>query len=106
MNNFLFHNHLLIPHFWIMFGFMAAITLGVYLISVLGFKIDGKNQAFVVLSAIVFRFLGSMIFVLIYLQKNSVDGVLFIANFFSIYLLLTIFEIYSLLRILRHQTKK
>lgn len=85
---------------------MAAITLCVYLISVLGLKIEGKNQAFIVLSAIVFRFLGSMVYVLIYLQKNSVDGVLFIANFFSIYLLLTIFEIYSLLRILRHEIKK
>jgi hypothetical protein len=89
-----------------MFGFMAALTLGVYLISVFGLNIEGKNQAFIVLSAIVFRFLGSMVFVLIYLQKNSVDGILFIANFFSVYLLLTIFEIYSLLRILRHQTKK
>lgn len=85
---------------------MAIITVIVYAVSVIGIKIGGENQAFIMLAAIVIRLLFSMFFVLFYLSKIKVDGLLFVANFFSIYLLFTVFEIYCLLRNLRHQIKK
>jgi len=97
---------MLIPNFWIVFAFMAIITLIVYGVSFIGIKFGGDHQAFIMLAAIVIRLLLSMFFVLFYLSKIKVDGLLFVANFFSIYFLFTVFEIYCLLRNLRHQIKK
>ncbi|WP_225870851.1 hypothetical protein [Pedobacter cryophilus] len=97
---------ILIPHFWLVFTFMAAITLIIYFLSVLGIKKGGEYQSFILLGGIVIRLLASMAFVLIYLLKVKVNGILFIGNFFSIYFLFTVFEIYCLLRNLRHQIKK
>jgi hypothetical protein len=96
----------LIPYFWLVFAFMAVITLMVYAVSFIGLKAGGDNQAFIMLAAIVIRLLFSMFFVLFYLSNVKVNGLLFIANFFSIYFLFTAFEIYCLLRNLRHQIKK
>jgi hypothetical protein len=78
----------------------------VYAVSFIGLKAGGDNQAFIMLAAIVIRLLFSMFFVLFYLSNVKVNGLLFIANFFSIYFLFTAFEIYCLLRNLRHQIKK
>ena len=97
---------ILIPNFWIVFTFMAIITLIVYAVSSIGINFGGDNQAFIMLAAIVIRLLLSMFFVLFYLSKIKVDGLLFVANFFSVYFLFTVFEIYCLLRNLRHQIKK
>ncbi len=96
----------LIPKFWLLFGFVAGITLVVYCISVMAIKRNDKSAAFILLSALVLRMLLSMILILFYLQKFKVDGVLFIINFFSIYFLYSIFEIYCLFINLRHPNKK
>ena len=103
---FLFPVVILIPNFWIVFTFMAIITLIVYAVSSIGINFGGDNQAFIMLAAVVIRLLLSMFFVLFYLSKIKVDGLLFVANFFSVYFLFTVFEIYCLLRNLRHQIKK
>ncbi|MEO5910724.1 MAG: hypothetical protein ABIP95_07530 [Pelobium sp.] len=106
IDHFLFSQTVLIPYFWLVFGFMATITLLVYLISVWGLKIGGDYQSHILLASITIRLLLSMVFILIYTQKVRVDSILFITNFFSVYLLFTVFEIYCLLRNLRHQIKK
>lgn len=105
-NQFIFNQNLLIPHFWGVYTFMALITLLVYLASIYALKLDGEFQSYILLGAIVIRFLGSLILLLFYILKNKVDSVLFMSNFFSIYLLFTVFEIYCLLRNLRHQIRK
>ena len=97
---------ILIPHFWLVFTYMAAITLIIYFLSIIGIKKGGDYQSFILLGGIVIRLLASMVFVLIYLLKVKVNGILFIGNFFSIYFLFTVFEIYCLLRSLRIQIKK
>ena len=97
---------ILIPHFWLVFTYMAAITLIIYFLSIIGIKKGGDYQSFILLGGIVIRLLASMVFVLIYLLKVEVNGILFIGNFFSIYFLFTVFEIYCLLRSLRIQIKK
>jgi hypothetical protein len=85
---------------------MAGITLIIYILSIIGIKKGGDHQAFILLGGIVIRLLASMALVLIYIVNIKVNSILFILNFFSIYLLFTVFEIYCLLRNLRHQIKK
>lgn len=107
LDSFVFQNSaFLIPHFWVMFGYMAGITLLVYALSVVGIKKGGDHQGSIILAAIVLHMLLTLCFVLFYVLKVRVNAVLFIANFFSIYLLFTVFEIYCLLCNLRHQIKK
>lgn len=105
-NQFIFDQKILIPHFWGVYTFMAFITLLVYLASTYALKLDSEFQSYILLGAIVIRFLGSLILLLFYILKNKVDSILFMSNFFSIYLLFTVFEIYCLLLNLRHQIKK
>ena len=97
---------ILIPHFWLVYTFMAGITLIIYILSIIGIKKGGDHQAFILLGGIVIRLLASMALVLIYIVNIKVNSILFILNFFSIYLSFTVFEIYCLLRNLRHQIKK
>jgi hypothetical protein len=106
LDSFLLNQSLLIPHFWLVYGYMASITLLVYGVSIIGIKIGGDHQSAILLSAIVLRLLLTLCFILFYIVKIRVDAVLFIANFFSIYLFFTVFEIYCLLCNLRHQIKK
>jgi hypothetical protein len=95
-----------ISKFWVIFGFMAGITLIVYLVSWFGIKKGGESQVLIVMGAIVIRLLISMLLVLFYLNKFKVDPIIFVINFFSVYFLFTTFEIYCLLLNLRHQIKK
>lgn len=85
---------------------MAGITLIVYLVAWFGIKSGGENQVFLVLGAVIIRLLISMLMVLFYLNKFKVEPILFVINFFSVYLLFTTFEIYCLLLNLRHQIRK
>lgn len=96
----------LIPHFWQVYTFMAGITLMIYILSIIGIKKGGEYQSFILLGGIVIRLLASMALVLIYIINIKVNSILFILNFFSIYLSFTAFEIYCLLCNLRHQIKK
>src|SRR5690606_30379735 len=92
-----------IPKFWVIFGFMAGITLMVYVVSITGIKNGGEHQVFLVMGAIVIRLLISMLIVLFYLNTFKIDPILFVINFFSVYFLFTVFEITCLLVNLRHQ---
>lgn len=85
---------------------MAGITLLVYALSVTGLKVGGEHQSAILLAAIVLRLLLTLCFILFYVLKIRVNAVLFIVEFFSIYLLFTVFEIYCLLCNLRHQIKE
>ncbi|QEK53362.1 hypothetical protein FYC62_16070 [Pedobacter aquae] len=95
-----------IPKFWVIFGFMAGITLIVYLVSYFGIKKGGENQILISMGAVVIRLLISLIVIVFYVMTNKIDPILFVINFFSIYLSFTTFEIYCLLLNLRHQIKK
>ena len=97
---------ILIPNFWLVYIYMAGITLLVYFLSIIGLKIEGEHQPLILLGGVTIRLLGSLAFVLMNLIKTKVDPILFVVNFFSIYFLFTVFEIYCLLRNLRHQIKK
>jgi heme/copper-type cytochrome/quinol oxidase subunit 4 len=107
MISYLFYpQKILVENYWIIFAFMAIVTLIVYYVSDLGLKKGGDNQTFILLAAISIRLFLTLFFLLFFTQKTKVESILFIINFFSIYLLFTTFEIYCLLRNLRHQIKK
>ncbi|WP_423146961.1 hypothetical protein [Rubrolithibacter danxiaensis] len=98
-------NNVLVPKFWVLFGFIAIITLIVYMVASVGIKKGGEISVYSVLGSIVVKLLFSMAFILVYLLKFSVNSVYFIVEFFSLYFLFTAFEVYCLLRNLRHQNK-
>ncbi len=98
-------NVILIPKFWVIFGFLFFLTLIAYSVSLFGIKKGPESSAFVIIGAIAVKMLFAMGFVLAYLLKIKVEGVSFAVQFFSLYFLFTAFEVYALLCNLRHQNK-
>lgn len=96
---------ILIPKFWVVFATIAFLTLIAYLLSWFGIQKGGEVSVFTILGGIVMKLLFCMVFVLVYLLKFKVNDIQFVLNFFSLYFLYTAFEVYCLLRNLRHQNK-
>ncbi len=88
-----------------MFLFLGGITYIAYLVADLGMKRNPEVGVMAIMGAITVKMLFSLAFVLIYSQKNGPLGLNFLLNFFSLYLFFSFFEIYCLLRNLRHQNK-
>ena len=91
--------------FWIVFGFLAGITFIAYFVAELGIKRNPETGIMAIMGSIALKMIFSMAFVLIYSLNTKEKGMVFVLNFFSLYLLFTFFEIYCLLRKLRHQNK-
>ncbi|MFA4867083.1 MAG: hypothetical protein WC623_02745 [Pedobacter sp.] len=91
--------------FWIVFGFLAGITFIAYVVADLGIKRNPEVGIMAIMGSIALKMIFSMAFVLIYSLNTKEKGMVFVLNFFSLYLLFSFFEIYSLLRNLRHQNK-
>ncbi len=96
---------LLVSKFWVLFGFLAGLTLVAYLLAFLGIKRNPEAGIMAIMGSIALKMLFSMAFVLIYSLNSKEKGMILVLNFFSLYLLFSFFEIYSLLRNLRHQNK-
>lgn len=96
---------LLANKFWLIFGFLSGLTLIAYILAVLGIKQNPETGIMAIMVSIGVKMLFSMAFVLIYSLNHKGKDMLFAFNFFSLYLLFTSFEIYGLLRNLRHQNK-
>ena len=97
---------LFISNFWVMFGFLAGITYIAYMLVDIGIKRDPEVGVMAIMGSIAVKMIFCMAFVLIYSIKAKGIGLVFMLNFFSLYLLFTAFEIYCLLRNLRHQNLK
>ena len=96
---------LLANKFWLIFGFLSVLTLIAYILAFFGIKHNPETGVMAIMGSIVLKMLFSMAFVLIYSLNHKGKDLLFVFNFFSLYLLFTCFEIYGLLRNLRHQNK-
>lgn len=92
-------------HFWLIYGFLAILTFLAYLLADFGMKRNPQTGVFAILGAVIIKMLFAMSFVLIYSLKRTDANLVFGLNFFSLYLLFTLFEILGLLRNLRHQNK-
>jgi hypothetical protein len=94
---------LLIGKFWVVFFFLGGLTYIAYVMAYLGMKRNPEVGIMAIMGSITLKMLFSLAFVLIYSQKGQGLGLSFLTNFFSLYLLFSFFEIYCLLRNLRHQ---
>jgi hypothetical protein len=100
------HGDLVIPDFWFVFAFLSGLSLLV----VAGILILRQmypsmfTEAF--MGATVFKILACIVFVLVFLTKNKVEKYVFVADFFYVYFLNTAFEVYILLRTLRHKISR
>lgn len=96
---------ILVQKFWLIFGFLAGLTFIGYIVAFLGIKRSPESGIMAIMGSIAIKMLFSMAFVLIYSLNHKEKSIVFALNFFSLYLLFTFFEIYCLLRNLRHQNK-
>jgi hypothetical protein len=96
---------LFVSSFWVLFAFFAGITFIAYVLADLGIKRNPETGVMAIMGAIALKMLFSMAFVLIYSLNSKEKGIVMVLNFFSLYLLFSFFEIYALLRNLRHQNK-
>ena len=96
---------LLTDKFWLIFGFLSGLTFIAFVVAFLGIKKSPETGVMAIMGSIVLKLIFSMAFVLIYSLNNKGKDLVFVFNFFSLYLLFTFFEIYGLLRNLRHQNK-
>jgi hypothetical protein len=96
---------ILADKFWVVFEFLAGITFIAYWVADLGIKRNPETGIMAIMGSIALKMIFSMAFVLIYSLNSKEKGMVFVLNFFSLYLLFSFFEIYSLLRNLRHQNK-
>jgi hypothetical protein len=97
--------NLLVKKFWLVFGFLGGLTYIAYLTAFFGIKMDPQAGVMAIMGSIVLKMIFSLAFVLIYSLNSAEKGIVFALNFFSLYLLFSFFEIYSLLCNLRHQNK-
>jgi hypothetical protein len=95
--------YLLVPGFWLVFGYMATLTLIVVVLVLLVQKSNSEFYAQGFLAGTTFKILACLIFMVIFLKKYPVDKLIFMGDFFYIYFLNTAFEVYGLLRNLRNQ---
>lgn len=95
--------YLLVPHFWILFWYMSILTLIVIMLVLMVQKSNSEFYAQAFLGGTTFKILACLIFMVIFLRKNQVDKLIFMGDFFYIYFLNTVFEVYGLLRNLRNQ---
>jgi len=95
----------LVPQFWLIFGFLGGLTFIAYILVYLGMKRNPETAIMAIMGSIAVKMFFSLAFVLIYSLKSQGNAFIFVANFFSLYFLFSFFEIYCLLRNLRHQNK-
>jgi len=97
------NGNLLNTGFWTIFFFMSVLTLLVLMLMMIVYQKNAEYFAQAFLGGTTIKILGCLIFILVFLANNKVNKLIFGADFFYIYLLNTGFEIYVLLRNLRHK---
>jgi phosphatidylglycerophosphate synthase len=97
------HANLITPKFWLLFFFLSGLTFLTVISILMVAKINREMYAQAFLAATTVKLLACMFFALFFLLKNKVNRYVFVGDFFYIYFLNMVFEIYGLLRNLRNQ---
>jgi hypothetical protein len=90
---------------WNVLLFFFFLTLLTGYLSHLILKIGKDNFVLTVLAGTIFRFVISLGYILVFLFTGVDNIILFVANFFVIYLLYLLFDIYGLMANLRPHSK-
>ena len=97
------NGNLLDTGFWTIFLFMSVLTFLVLMLMMVVYQKNAEYFAQAFLGGTTVKILGCLIFIFVFLANNKVNKLIFGVDFFYIYLLNTGFEIYVLLRNLRHK---
>jgi hypothetical protein len=97
------HTGLLIPQFWLIFFFLSGLTLLVIASILIVRQMYPTMFSEAFMGATAFKIIACLIFAVVFLAKNKVDKYVFLGDFFYVYFLNTAFEVYILLRTLRHK---
>jgi hypothetical protein len=92
-----------VQRFWLIFFYISGLTFLV-VCSILFVQFKNKEyyaQAFLVGTTV--KILACLFFIVIFLKENKVNKFAFLSDFFYTYLLNMVFEVYLLLRNLRHK---
>ncbi|ERM81893.1 hypothetical protein P872_07075 [Rhodonellum psychrophilum GCM71 = DSM 17998] len=90
---------------WKVLSFFALLVWASGLFVQYLMKLSKENSSNILLGATVIRFIASAGFVAILLVLGVENKILFVANFFAIYFLFLLFDIYSLMANLRPHSK-
>jgi hypothetical protein len=96
----------LVPQFWTMFLMYAILTFSVCFATLLSHLKNAELSTKVFLVGTIIKLLVCMFFVPVYLSQYHVNQLHFLLCYFYLYLLNTVFEIYTLLCNLRLQNLK
>ena len=96
----------LIPGFWLVFQFFSSLTFLICLGVIWGQQQNDTLGGQIFLGATTLKLVLCMTIALVYMHKYKVNDIVFVLNYFYVYLFYTAFEIYSLLSNLRVQNKK
>lgn len=91
--------------FWLLFFMLFVLTLTAYVLSDFGIKNGGEMSVYSLMGGIFIKMLFSLGLIAFIVIKYPENKVLTAFNFFSLYILFTVFEVTFLLRNLRHQNK-
>jgi hypothetical protein len=97
---------LITPEFWLIFFFLSGLTLLVVASILIVRQMFPTMFSEAFMGATVVKILACLIFVLVFLAKNKVNKYVFVGDFFYVYFLNTAFEVYILLRTLRHKISR
>lgn len=104
LKNF-FRTELIHETVWIVLSFFALLVWVSGLFVQYLMNLSKENSSNILLGATVIRFISSAGFVAILLVLGVENKILFVANFFAIYFLFLLFDIYSLMANLRPHSK-
>lgn len=90
---------------WAMLSFFTLLTAVIGLLALKLMKLEIFNAVSVILGVTVIRLLGSIGFVFLILWQGDENLLWFVVDFFIIYLLYLLFDIYSLIANLRLHSK-
>lgn len=94
------------PNFIPIFIFLYLLTIIVYFLGLWGMKKGAEYSVYSILGGIVIKMIIALSFIFYLFIKSPENQKVLALNFFSIYLLFTLFEVMVMLRNLRDQNKK
>jgi len=97
---------ILAENFWTAFSFLLLLTYVAYVVSYKGMKRTAQTGVTAVMGGIVLKLILALSFVLFVVTKTAVNQLVFALNYFSLYLLFSLFEVMCLLCNLRNQNNK
>ncbi len=86
---------------WKTFSFLAILSFSIHILNTFLLKNFGENFLQIIVLAMILRFIASLVYIGVLVWPGMENIILFIANFFVIFLFYLLFDIYSIISNLR-----